>query len=153
MKLIIVITLSLLMFASTATAETNKRQAIKLSETQRNHIQKEMRAWLSGVQNILAALSMDNMEAAAKHARPLGMNMGHKPEEHLKAVLPKGFMQLGMSVHQDFDQIATDAESKKDPKLSLRQLSNAMTKCVACHTAYQVHTTIEPPNYDDHDKH
>ena len=76
--------------------------------------------------------------------------MAHKAEEHLKSVLPKAFMQLGMSVHQDFDQIATDAESKKDPKLTLRQLSDSMTKCVACHASYQIQTALEPLEQDKH---
>ena len=55
------------------------------------------------------------MDAVAKYARPLGMSMAHKAEDHLKDALPKEFMQLGMSVHQDFDQIAADAASLKDP--------------------------------------
>lgn len=39
-----------------------------------------------------------------------------KTEDHLKGVLPKEFMQLGISVHQNFDKIAVDAQSIKDPK-------------------------------------
>jgi hypothetical protein len=66
--------------------------------------------------------------------------MAHKAEDHLKSVLPREFMQLGMSLHQDFDLIAADAESKKDSKLTLRQLSDAMAKCVACHDTYQINT-------------
>ncbi|WP_292924164.1 hypothetical protein [Nitrosomonas sp.] len=131
----------LLISTSAIAAEKDSRQILALSEAQRGHVLEEMRALLSGTRNILAALSTDDMASVAKHAHPLGLGMAHKAEDHLKGVLPKEFMQLGMSLHQDFDQIAVDAESKKDSKLTLRQLSDAMTKCVACHDAYQIRTT------------
>ncbi|WMJ08208.1 hypothetical protein [Nitrosomonas sp. sh817] len=131
----------LLISTSAIAAEKDSRQILALSEAQRGHVLEEMRALLSGTQNILAALSTDDMASVSKHARPLGLGMAHKAEDHLKGVLPKEFMQLGMSLHQDFDQIAVDAESKKDPKLTLRQLSDAMAKCVACHDAYQIRAT------------
>lgn len=131
----------LLISTSAIAAEKDSRQILVLSEAQRGHVLEEMRALLSGTRNILAALSTDDMASVSKYARPLGLGMAHKAENHLKGVLPKEFMQLGMSLHQDFDQIAVDAESKKDPKLTLRQLSDAMAKCVACHDAYQIRTT------------
>ena len=131
----------LLISTSAIAADKDSRQILALSEAQRCHVLEEMRALLSGTRNILAALSTDDMASVSKSARPLGLGMAHKAEDHLKGVLPKEFMQLGMSLHQDFDQIAVDAESKKDPKLTLRQLSDAMAKCVACHDAYQIRAT------------
>jgi len=128
----------LLISTSAIAADMDNRQTLSLSEAQRSHVLEEMRALLSGTRDILAALAMDDMASVSKFARPLGLGMAHKAEDHLKSVLPREFMQLGMSVHQDFDQIAADAESKKDSKLTLRQLSDAMAKCVACHDAYQI---------------
>jgi hypothetical protein len=78
------------------------------------------------------------MTAVASQARSLGMGMVHKGEDHLLAVLPKEFMQLGMATHKDFDKIAADAESLKDPRHTLRQLSESMKKCSACHESYQI---------------
>jgi ATP phosphoribosyltransferase regulatory subunit HisZ len=66
------------------------------------------------------------------------MGMAGKAEDNFKGTLPKEFMQLGMSVYQDFDKIAADAESIKDPKHTLQQLSQSMGKCVACHATYQI---------------
>lgn len=150
-KLVTIIAYSLLTTAAFA-SDQDDRQILNLSEAQRGHVLKEMRALLSGTQNILAALSKDDMAAVAQYARPLGMNMAHKAEDHLKGVLPKEFMGLGMSLHQDFDQIASDAESKKDPKLTLRQLSNSMSKCAGCHESYQIHTLTKPfgPGHSKH---
>lgn len=153
----------LLISMSAIAADNDNRKILSLSEAQRGHVLEEMRALLSGTRNILAALATDDMVSVSKYARPLGLGMAHKAENHLKGVLPKEFMQLGMSLHQDFDQIAADAESKKDPKLTLRQLSDAMAKCVACHDAYQIRATpvSEQPaqtqkhqhhHHDDHPK-
>jgi hypothetical protein len=140
-----IFTLLLGLSAMSVMADGNgNRQILSLTEPQRQHVLEEMRALLSGIQNILTALAKDDMAAVAQHARPLGMGMAHKAEDHLKGVLPREFMRLGMSVHEDFDRIAADAESLKDPKQTLRQLSNTMFKCVACHDAYQLRTTVQP---------
>lgn len=137
MKKILALTLGFVAFAAMAD-EVDKRQILPLSEQQRNHVLTEMRGLLSGTQNILDALSKEDMVAVAREARSLGMGMVHKGEDHLKAVLPKEFMQLGMSVHKSFDKIALDAESLKDPKHTLRQLGESMQKCNACHATYQI---------------
>jgi cytochrome c553 len=146
----------LLISTSVIAADKDNRQILSLSEAQRGHVLEEMRALLSGTRNILAALSTDDMAAVSKYARPLGLGMAHKAEDHLKGVLPREFMQLGMSLHRDFDQIAADAESRQDPKLTLRQLSDAMTKCVACHDTYLIRTTLvsgQPAQTHEHGHH
>jgi hypothetical protein len=133
------ITLGFAIMTTTAAAsEIDKRKVLPLAEHQRNHVLTEMRALLSGTRNILEALSREDMAAVAGHARSLGMGMVHKGEDHLLAVLPKEFMQLGMAIHKDFDKIAADAESLKDPQHTLRQLSESMKKCGACHESYQI---------------
>ncbi|MBL8497770.1 hypothetical protein ABF87_04490 [Nitrosomonas sp. JL21] len=146
----------LLISTSAVAADADNRQTLILSEAQRDHVLEEMRALLSGTRNILMALSTDDMASVAQSARPLGLGMAHKAEDHFKSVLPKEFMQLGMSLHQDFDQIAADAESRKDPKLTLRQLSDAMSKCVACHDTYRIGTTPsseQPAQAQKHEHH
>ncbi len=118
--------------------EADNRQVLNLSNPQRNHVLGEMRSLLAGTQMILAALTKDDMAAVAEHAQALGFNMKHKAENPLHDVLPKDFMQLGMSMHKDFDLIAADATSLKDPKHTLQQLSATMGKCTACHETYQI---------------
>ncbi len=134
----------------------DKRQVLMVSDAQREHVLEEMRSLLSGIQNILAALSRDDMVAVAQYARPLGMGMRAKVEDHLHGVLPKEFMHLGMSIHRDFDRIAADAESLRDPKHTLRQLSESMKKCVACHGSYQIRTkslSLDGEERAEHHKH
>ena len=145
MKKKIVAAVALGFIATTVMAnDVDERQVLPITEMQRNHILTEMRALLVGTQNILYALSEDDMAAVARHARTLGMGMAHKGENHLQSVLPQEFMQLGMAAHKNFDQIAIDAESLKDPKHTLRQLSASMNQCVACHAAYQIRITARP---------
>lgn len=141
MRKIQIIIFCLLISTSAIAADKDNRQILVLSEAQRGHVLEEMRTLLSGTRNILVALSTDDMVSVSRYARLLGTDMGHKAEDHLKGVLPREFMQLGMSLHQDFDRIAEDAESRKDSRLTLRQLSDAMAKCIACHDAYQIRAT------------
>lgn len=118
--------------------ESDSRQVLNLSNPQRNHVLGEMRSLLAGTQMILTSLTKDDVAAVAQHAQALGFNMKHKAENPLHDVLPKDFMQLGMSMHKDFDLIAADATSLKDPKHTLQQLSATMGKCIACHETYQI---------------
>ena len=136
MKKFLALISGLLTFSAVA-ADVDKRQVLSLTEHQRDHVLTEMRAMLSGTQKILDALSREDMQTVASEARLLGMGMA-KGEDHLKAILPKDFMQMGMSVHKSFDTIALDAESKRDPRHTLRQLSESMQKCNACHSGYQI---------------
>lgn len=117
----------------------DKREVLVLTPMQREHVLGEMRALLSGVQNILGALAEDDMKAVADIARPLGRSMAGKAEDHLKGVLPPHFMQLGMAAHEDFDRIAALAESGADSKAVLSELSRSMNKCQACHANYQIY--------------
>ena len=139
-KLRLIYLLGLLAMSAMAD-EADDRQVLNLSNPQRNHILVEMRSLLAGTQMILAALTKDDMAAVAEHAQALGFNMKHKAENPLHDVLPKDFMQLGMSMHKDFDLIAADATFLKDPKHTLQQLSTTMGKCVACHETYQIQVT------------
>jgi hypothetical protein len=109
-----------------------------LNEAQRNHLLKEMRMLLTGTGAILEALAREDMTAVARHARSLGMEMPHKMEGHMDNVLPQQFMQLGMGMHQRFDEIARDAESKKDSRHTLQQLGETLGRCTACHAIYQI---------------
>lgn len=120
----------------------DQRQIIVLNDAQRAHVLGEMQDLLSGTQIILAALADNDMNTVARQARLLGMKKGAKAEKTLHELLPKDFMQLGMSIHRAFDQIAADAETFKDSEYTLRQLSNAMVTCGVCHQSYQLQVGV-----------
>jgi hypothetical protein len=152
----VLIPLFALIASSALAGEIDKRQVFTVTEPQRLHVIEEMAALLSGTQEILTGLSKSDMTAVNQYASSLGMGMTHKSEDHLKGLLPKEFMQLGLSVHQDFDTIAADALAIKDPKHTLQQLGDAMSKCVACHATYQIRTvkaslkSVRKSNHHDH---
>ena len=118
--------------------DIDNRQVLKLTEPQRNHVLTEMRALLAGTQNIIGALAKDDMATVAESAKAIGLNMKHKAENPLHDILPRDFMMLGMSMHKNFDVIAEDAVTLKNPKHTLQQLSETVAKCSACHATYQI---------------
>lgn len=118
--------------------EADHRQILCLTEPEKDYVLNEMRSLLNGTQQIVGALAKDDMKAVAESARALGLTMKHKAENPLHEVLPKEFMMLGISMHKDFDAIAADAETLKNPKHTLQQLNDTMAKCNACHASYQI---------------
>ena len=123
---------------SVVAEEGDTRTVIQLSPPHRLLVLTEMRQFLAGLQQLSVALSQDDMEAAARVARTLGSPMTHDVPPDLKQALPEGFRKLGFSVHKDFDQIALDAESLGDSQHTLSQLGATLSKCVSCHSTYQI---------------
>ena len=118
--------------------DPDARQAIVLNPVQRGYELAQMRGFLASVQGITAAISRQQMETVADLARASG-DSGIRPQPTgLKDKLPLEFEQISLSVHQDFDQLADDAERLSDPVASLRQLADITAKCVACHASYRL---------------
>ncbi len=83
------------------------------------------------------------METVTREARTLGTSMSHHMPAELKQALPQGFRKMGHAVHNDFDQIALDAESLGDRQHTLSQLGDTLSRCVSCHSMYQIHVINE----------
>ncbi|MGD2112557.1 MAG: hypothetical protein PVI50_04160 [Gammaproteobacteria bacterium] len=124
--------------------ESDTRTVVQLSPPQRAVVLSEMRHFLSGLQQISAALAQDDMDTVASVARSLGSPMTQHVPPDLKQALPEGFRKMGFSVHNDFDRIALDAESLGDGKHTLSQLGETLSKCVSCHGAYQILQKTNP---------
>jgi hypothetical protein len=116
------------------------RVVLDLNPGERAMILTEMRMFLDGLQKMTGALGKQELQAAAKAARNMGQKMVHEVPPELRKKLPQEFRRLGFSVHNDFDQIALDAESLKDVSTTLNQLSATLQKCVQCHSIYQIRT-------------
>ena len=52
--------------------------------------------------------------------------------------LPPEFKKLGLETHRGFDQIAMDAEKMGAADLTLKQLTQLMGNCVACHATWRL---------------
>lgn len=123
----------------------DQRRALALEPRERAMLLQEMRLFLRGIQQMTQALAQDDMAAVAKAARAMGRQATHDMPPSLMGKLPAEFRQLGFSVHSDFDQIALDAESLADGRHTLRQLGGTLSKCVACHEAYQIGAPVLAP--------
>ncbi|MDQ7014992.1 MAG: hypothetical protein Q9N68_01315 [Gammaproteobacteria bacterium] len=114
------------------------RAAIQLSQGEKDLVLSEMRAFLSSVQHIVAAVSNDNLADVAQAAREVGREAQQAVPGSLMGKLPLGFKKLGHDTHSKFDQLALDAEQLGDASHTLKQLAELTQNCVACHAAYRL---------------
>lgn len=114
------------------------RTAIVLEPGERALILAEMRGFVESIQQITQGLSREDMETVTRAARRSGRAAQQQVPAPLMGKLPLTFKQLGLDTHQQFDQLALDAEQLGDPAHSLQQLGRLMQNCVACHAAYRL---------------
>lgn len=120
------------------TAGADGRTAIVLQSGERDLVLSEMRGMLSATQGILEGANRGDMNHAVKAARSAGMAAAADVNPGLIAKLPLEFKLLGMSVHRDMDEIAKAAESGTPAPEILKMTANVLTKCAACHSAWQL---------------
>jgi hypothetical protein len=116
----------------------SSREVIELTPEHRDTVLSEMHQFISGLQQITAALSSEDMETVSRVSRSLGTTMAGGIPQELKKALPKDFRVLGGSVHKQFDQVALDADALADPQHTLSQLADVLSSCAACHSRYQI---------------
>lgn len=117
------------------------RVAIQLSDSERDLVLSEMRAFLATLQAITEGATGDDLAMAASAARKAGIAAQRGVPVALMAKLPLEFKQLGVDTHRQFDQLALDAEQLGDADLTLNQMSRLMQNCVSCHAAYRITLT------------
>ncbi|HMC13344.1 MAG TPA: hypothetical protein VKG67_03270 [Gallionellaceae bacterium] len=120
------------------TVGTDGRTAVVLQASERDFVLAEMRRMLASTQGILEGANHGDMQGVIKAASAAGMEAAADVNPALMAKLPIEFKTLGMSVHRDMDEIAKDAASGTPAPEILKMLSNTLSKCVACHSAWQL---------------
>ena len=130
------------MFQGSTTIASDRRQAIELTESERDLVLGEMRAFLVSVQQINQELAEGDMERVVAAARKSGRAAQQAVPGSLMGKLPMEFKQLGFDTHAKFDQLALDAEQMGDQQQTLVQLANLMKNCVSCHASYRFPATI-----------
>ncbi len=119
-------------------AGTDGRTAVVLQASERDFVLSEMRGMLAATQGILEGANRGDMQLVIKAASAAGMGVAVDVNPALMAKLPLDFKTLGMSVHHDMDDIAKAAASGTLAPEILKMTSNTLTKCVACHSAWQL---------------
>jgi hypothetical protein len=120
------------------TAGSDGRTAIVLQPAERDFVMTEMRMLLAATQEIMEAGSQNDTQRIVKAARGAGMAGAADVNPALMVKLPVEFKKLAMGMHGDMDEIAKAGESGKPVPELLKMTSNALTKCVACHEAWQI---------------
>ena len=120
------------------TAGSDGRTAIVLQPAERDLVLTEMRGLLSSAQGILEGANQGDVKRIIQASRAAGMASAADVNPALMAKLPLEFKSLGMSVHHDMDEIAKAAEGGTPVPEILKMTSNTLTKCVACHSAWQL---------------
>lgn len=122
---------------------TDGRQEVRLTKDERNALLLEMRNWLQSSQAILAATAQQDFALVASAAKASGMAAEADTPGSLFRKIPVEMKRLGFDTRQKFDEIAADAEAKKDSQHTIRQLSTAMNNCIACHAIYRFGEKVE----------
>ena len=121
-------------------AGTDNRTAVVLGAGERDLILREMRGMLAATQGILEGINQWNMQQVAQSSRSAGMAAAADVNPALMTKLPLPLKTLGMSVHHDMDDLAKAAESGKPVAEIQQMLTSTLSKCVACHAAWQLKT-------------
>lgn len=119
-------------------AGSDNRTAVVLGVGERELVLSEMRGLLGGVHGILDGINRGDIKQVASAARAVGTASAADVNPALMAKLPMSFKQLGMSVHQDMDDLAQAAEIGKPAAELQTMLANTLSKCVSCHASWQL---------------
>jgi cytochrome c556 len=122
------------------TAEgSDGRTEILLAAAERDQILAEMRLLLKAVDGIVRGLGEPtrDVKQMEETARAVGMHMAADTEPAIMAKLPLPFKQMGMSIHQDMDDLADAIVQNETPQQLLKRLSSMTARCTACHDMYR----------------
>ncbi len=118
------------------------RTAILVSVPEREFLLSEMRTFLEHVQEIVVAISEDDMSKVEELALKVGTAEIEMVPGPLFAKLPLEFKNLGMDTHKLFDGVAKEALDTGDGKEVTRLLGDLLQNCTGCHAGYRL--DIEP---------
>lgn len=136
--LVTIVVLATMFVRGNTTTGSDDRTAIVLNTPERDLVLTEMRGLLTSTQAILDGLNRNDMKLVADAARAVGMGSATDVNPSLMTKLPLSFKQMGMGVHHEMDALADAAQAGKSPAEIQGMLSNTLSTCVACHSAWQL---------------
>lgn len=124
---------------SAAPAAEDARELVQMSEMMQTHMLANMRDHLSALHEIMAALSADDLEAAADAAgRRLGMSsMQAHGAARMAPMMPEGMRAMGTTMHRSASRFALKAQ-EGDVLAAYKALLPVTSACVACHTSFRI---------------
>lgn len=119
-------------------AGRDTRTAIVVPAAARTAVLAEMRTLLGSLNGILTAQVNADTAALRLAATPSGTAAAADPD--LEKLLPEAWLQLAMSTHQQFDDLAASASRPRGLDSITVRLARVTGSCVACHAAYRLET-------------
>ena len=116
----------------------DNRTVILLDAGERNHILGEMRGLLGHMQQLIAAISEDDMDKVIEISNTLVKDSGGETPTSIIAKMPLAFKKISFNIHSDFQQLLADSKEKRDSKLALKQVAKLMQNCLACHATHSL---------------
>ena len=128
----------ILLLAALPVRAEDMRTPLKLSPDGIAAVREEMRDFTVGIQQIVDALARHDMKAVSAAAIELGKPGNSKVPMATRMKFPIEFKVMGRATHMGFYNLATDATALGDTEHSLKQLSETLQQCVACHASYRL---------------
>lgn len=127
----------LLQAAEPAAGDTRER--VELPAQMQAHMLSNMRDHLAALDEILAALALGDLDAAARIAEArLGMSaLEAHGAAHMARFMPAEMQRAGTRMHHAASRFALRAE-EGEPLPAYQALSEVTAACVSCHSAYRI---------------
>jgi len=109
-----------------------------LDAPERLYILGEMRALLGHMQALTSAIANDDMDKVIEIAKTLVDDSSGKTPTRIIAKMPLSFKKISINIHAGFKQLLAESIEKRDSKLALKQVSNIMQNCLACHASHSL---------------
>jgi len=139
MKAILTSALLSLSLAIPALTHADSREIVQMPPMMQAHMLANMRDHLEAIDEILAALNMEDFNTAARVAEfRLGMSsLDSHGASHMAQVMPAPMREMGTHMHRAASQFARTAE-EGDQLNAFRALRAVTQSCVTCHAAYRI---------------
>lgn len=118
--------------------KVDTRTSFILDHAEKALVLDEMRTMLQSTQKIVEGAANGDMQQVAMAAKAAGMGAAIDLNPQFMSKLPLEFKTLGFSMHADMDAIAKAAEQGANPQEINKMLAATLSKCVACHSAWQI---------------
>lgn len=130
--------------ASSARADEDTRQLVKMPVPMVQHMLSNMRDHLRALSEIQQALGAGESQRAADIAEQrIGMSsLTLHGAAHMAPFMPRSMQDMGTQMHKaasQFALVAQDSGATGNMARAVGALSRLTEQCVACHAAYRVH--------------
>ena len=119
-----------------AQSGADRREVTRVPLEARDAVRAEMRTMLGSLHDILNGSAVGDtlaMQAAAKRS-----GLGTAADPALEQLLPEGFLRLGLSTHQQFDDLAAALATGIPRDSVVARLTRITANCVSCHASYRL---------------